>query len=278
VVVSSAWWTGHDVSFLTEDAHVRRGEWWRFLTSAFPHVNAIHLAFNVYWVWVLGTLVETVFGHLPAAAIFVLFAVVSGAAEYALFDGGVGLSGVGYGLVALLWVLGRRDGRFAGAVDSTTIGLFVVWFLVCIATTVQGSMPVGNVAHAAGALVGALLGVTIASRDRRRFAGVAATLVLAVAGLLGATAARPYVNRSRHPGLDEARLGYEALDAKRDEEAVRWLDEATALDPKDARSWFNLGIAYQRLGKSKDAAAAYATAYRLEPTKAIYRLAHEASR
>jgi len=31
-----------------------RGAYWALLTSAFVHVKFWHLAFNVYWLWVLG--------------------------------------------------------------------------------------------------------------------------------------------------------------------------------------------------------------------------------
>jgi len=46
------------------------------------------------------------------------FAVGSSAAEFALFQGGIGLSGVGYGLFGLLWVLSWHASDFAGGVDS----------------------------------------------------------------------------------------------------------------------------------------------------------------
>lgn len=275
ILVSLAWWSGRDVSFLMEDAHLRRGEAWRLLTSAFPHVNALHLLFNVYWIWVFGTLVESVFGHVKALAIFALLAVASGAGEYAILDGGVGLSGIGYGLFAMTWVLSRNDPRFADAMDSRTVGLFVVWFFVCIVTTIEGVMPVGNFAHGVGAVVGALFGAAVGQRSRMRPAAGIATLVLAAACVLGATIARPYVNRSSKKGMDEARLGYVALEANRDAEAVGWLTEATDLNPSNAGAWFNLGIAYQRRGSLKDATLAYEKAWLIDPANPSFREAHE---
>src|SRR5687767_2713344 len=118
--------------------------WWR-------DADALHLAFNLYWLWVLGTLVEQSFGHVRTALLLVFLAAASGAADFALAEGGVGLSGVGYGLFGMLWVLSRRDPRFAGAVDSGTVALFVTWFFLCIVGTYFGTMNVGNVAHGAGA-------------------------------------------------------------------------------------------------------------------------------
>src|SRR4029453_5340230 len=125
VAATVAWHSGRDVSPLFMNFRAWHGEYWRLLTSALPHVDVFHLLFNLYWLWVFGSAVEGTFGQLRTAAIFLFFAGGSAAAEYAVFEGGVGLSGIGYGLFGLLWVLSRRDERFRGAVDAQTVGLFV---------------------------------------------------------------------------------------------------------------------------------------------------------
>jgi len=131
VVVSVAWWTKLlDVEPLLADAHVRQWQLWRLLTCALPHLNPIHLLFDVYWTWVFGTLIEMTWGHIATLLVFALLAAGSGAAQYALASGGAGLSGVGYGLFGLLWVLSHRDRRFAGVIDQQTAGLFVGWFFI----------------------------------------------------------------------------------------------------------------------------------------------------
>ncbi|MHC4860976.1 MAG: rhomboid family intramembrane serine protease, partial [Planctomycetota bacterium] len=38
------------------------GGWWALLTSAFVHIEIWHLAFNVYWLWVLGSRLERTIG------------------------------------------------------------------------------------------------------------------------------------------------------------------------------------------------------------------------
>src|SRR5215831_3501277 len=95
-----------------------RGEPWRLFTSILPHANAIHLLFDVGCLWVFGTLLEEVLGHARLLALVALLAAGSGAAQYAVHAGGIGLSGVTYGLFALLWVLSPRDDRFAGVMDA----------------------------------------------------------------------------------------------------------------------------------------------------------------
>ncbi|SRR6266566_1268265 len=81
IAVTIAWWSKLNVSPLFETAMIRRGELWRLITGIFPHADILHLTFNIYWLWVFGTLVERVYGHLRAAALIALFALGSGSLE-----------------------------------------------------------------------------------------------------------------------------------------------------------------------------------------------------
>ena len=122
--------------------------------SAPPHGDPLHLIFNLMWLWLFGTLVEEVYGHLRTLAILALLEAGDDRAEYAFFRGGIGLSGITYGLFGLLFVLSRKDRRFINAVDARTTQFAVGWFFLCIATTVAGVWRVANVAHGVGALIG----------------------------------------------------------------------------------------------------------------------------
>jgi membrane associated rhomboid family serine protease len=269
IAVTIAWWSKLNISPLFETAMIRRGELWRLITSIFPHAGILHLVFNIYWLWVFGTLVERVYGHLKTAALITLFAFGSGSLEFAFALGGVGLSGVGYGFFGLLWVLSRHDERFRDAIDAKTVQLFVGWFFFCIVTTVLHIFSVGNIAHGAGAVLGALTGAAIVYPQRR-------TLITAVIGIIilfgfwGSTLGRPRINVSGKAGYEEGQWGYAALQANRNQEAVRWLRDAVAYQPKLAVDWFDLGIAYHRLGNLPAAKTAYAKAHQLEPGNAEY--------
>lgn len=271
VVATLWWWSGGSIDMLEENALLSRGQVWRFVTSALPHVSLLHLAFNLYWCWVFGTLVEGVFGSLRTLGILVLLAAGSGAADYALMDGGVGLSGVGYGLFGLLWMLQRRDRRFADALNPQTVVLFVVWFFICIVTTIKGVMAVGNVAHGAGAALGALMGLAITATQYRKVA-IAMPIVAVAVCIAGATYLRPWTNLSADAGRDEAYRGYEALEAQRDEEAVAWCMRAAKLSPAMAENWTNLAIALERTGRESEAAAAFEEARKLDPGSTAERL------
>jgi GlpG protein len=265
ISATTAWWLKVDISRLLEDPHIRHGELWRLLTSALPHVNIFHLAFNLYWLWALGSYVEREFGHVRTSLLFVCLAAGSGAAEFAFLEGGVGLSGVVYGLFGLLWVLHLRDIRFHDAMDVRIVNLFVGWFFLCIALTFTGVMPVANVAHGVGAALGALLGWVITSRGALRIAGSAIVVAMLALMVAAATIGRPYVNLSPHRGRDEAALGYDALSRGDHEMAIQWFREATAMDPADSASWFDLGIAYQHKKLYPEALYAYERAHKLAP-------------
>lgn len=215
------------------------------------------------------------YGHLRAAALIALFALGSGSLEFAFALGGVGLSGVGYGLFGLLWVLSRRDDRFRDAVDQKAVQLFVVWFFFCIAMTVMHIFSVGNIAHGAGAVLGILTATAIAMPHRRILIAASIGAVL-LFGLWGSTLGRPRINFSGKAGYEEAKWGYEALLADRNQEAARWLGDAVVYQPRLPVYWFNLGIAYQRLGNRTAAQAAYERAHQLEPNKAEYSAASQA--
>jgi membrane associated rhomboid family serine protease len=215
IAVTFALWGHWNVEPLLEDGNVRRWQLWRLITSALPHTSPYHLIFNVYWTWVFGTLIEEVFGHFKTAAIFIFLALGSGAAEYALMNGGVGLSGVGYGLFGMLWVLSHRDARFAGAVDANTVALFVIWFFICIVLDATGAMPIANVAHGSGALLGGMVGWAISARGTLRTVRASTAALFVVAAVGGATIGRPWVNFAKDGSHGEFELGFEALNANR---------------------------------------------------------------
>jgi membrane associated rhomboid family serine protease len=256
--ISAMWWTGHDVSGLIMDRSLwEGGQVWRGLSATLPHVNFLHLAFNLYWLWTFGTLVERVYGHLWCAAIYAFLALGSMLGDFAVLDGGVGLSGVGYGLWGLLMMLERHDPRFAGAVDARTNQTFAIWFLLCIVLTVTRIMPVANVAHGLGAVLGILLGLAIAG-DRVvlwkcRLGLVALTVLI----LLGSTVFWPQVNLSSNAAPEIEAAAITALRQGDVPRGIKLLQIAVHKRGASAHTWYNLGVACARAGDLDQALAAF---------------------
>ena len=87
------------------------GEWWRLATAAFLHGSILHIAFNMYVLFVLGPTLERILGHIRFIVLY-LFAAFGGAvASYVFSDVrtvSVGASGAIFGLMGALVVAGQR--------------------------------------------------------------------------------------------------------------------------------------------------------------------------
>jgi membrane associated rhomboid family serine protease len=142
---------------------VADGEWWRILTSAFLHLGILHIAFNMYALWLFGPIIEQMYGHLEYLAIYLLCAVGGGvltllAAPSVL---AVGASGAIFGLFGLAFVVSRRRhlllGPQARAILSQ-VGTLLVLNLV-ITFSIRGISWTG---HIGGMVVGIVLGLLLA--------------------------------------------------------------------------------------------------------------------
>ena len=147
--------------------------------------------------------------------------------------------------------------------------LFIGWFFLCIFTTLSGAYPVANVAHGAGAILGILTGYAL-TLPKYRLQISAAIFALLVFGIWGDTLGRPIINLSKKVGYEEGKWGYDALMASHNDEAIKWLRDGVKFRPKEPTYWYNLGIAYQRVGNLPAATAAYQKAHELEPKNPDY--------
>ncbi|HEV8564958.1 MAG TPA: rhomboid family intramembrane serine protease [Actinomycetota bacterium] len=78
------------------------GQYWRFVTAMFLHIGLIHLAFNCYALWLLGTQVERDFGRASFLGIYFLAGILGSVGSYAFGDPlavGAGASGAVFGLM-----------------------------------------------------------------------------------------------------------------------------------------------------------------------------------
>lgn len=138
---------------------VARGEWWRIFTSAFFHLGPIHLAFNMYVLYLYGSIVERMYGRLEYAAIYLLCA-AGGSVLTILVDPtqfAAGASGAIFGIIGLLFAVSRRHHAVLGREARTVmagIGTYLV-FLLLFTFLVPNISWTG---HLGGMLVGAALG------------------------------------------------------------------------------------------------------------------------
>ncbi len=140
------------------------GEWWRLLTNVFVHGGIIHIAFNMWCLWNLGALSESLYGRWTYAAIYLICGVGASLNSLAWHPGGasVGASGAIFGLAGAL-IAAFKLGEFSvprAALSGTlrSLAMFVFYNLIfgqLIGTT-------DNAAHIGGLITGLILGALIA--------------------------------------------------------------------------------------------------------------------
>ena len=147
---------------LINGAFVASGEWWRIFTSAFFHLGPIHIAFNMYVLYLYGPVVERMYGPVEYALIYLLCA-VGGSVLTILVDPSAfaaGASGALFGLIGLLFVVSRRHHAVLGPQARRMmagIGGYLV-FLLIFTFVVPGISWTG---HLGGLAVGAILGFAL---------------------------------------------------------------------------------------------------------------------
>src|SRR5207247_1939804 len=93
-------------------ATVADGDWWRLVTSGFLHAGLLHIFFNMFMLYILGTMLEPAVGRVRFALIyFVSLLTGSFGALVAQPHGlSLGASGAVFGLAGAAFVILRHRG------------------------------------------------------------------------------------------------------------------------------------------------------------------------
>ncbi len=220
------------------------GQWWRLLTCVFIHGSFLHIAFNMWCLWDLGALAESLYGHWTFGAVYLITGVVG-----SLFSVGwnpqvlsVGASGAIFGIAGAM-VASFYLGEFSlprTAIRGTlrSVVLFVGYNLFFGAV----SRGIDNAAHVGGLVSGLILGALIArvapARDEPlRRVGVLLVGVLFVAlGVLWMQHSRSY--------LVHAQTGARLLAEQKTGEAIAELQTSLRMRPDFLPARFELARAY----------------------------------
>jgi membrane associated rhomboid family serine protease len=157
---------------------VANGDWWRLFTCAFLHANLLHIGFNMYFLWFVGSPVESALGR----GRFLLVYFVSGLAGSAgalLVDPTkptVGASGALFGILGAALILERQRTYVLG---GQAMGLIVINLILSFAFS--------NISYGGhiGGLVGGVLCTLVLSRFGRGHAAYSRLGLWGIAGVLG---------------------------------------------------------------------------------------------
>lgn len=246
------------------------GQWWRLLTYMFLHGGLMHIGFNMWCLWDLGALCESLYGRWTFAAIYFITGIAAGLASVAWNPGvpSVGASGAIFGLAGAL-IASFYLGEFSlprVAISGTLRSLlFFVGFNVVFGTLVPG---IDNGAHGGGLVSGLIVGALIArlapEHDRPlRRVGVLLFMVLIVGGsALG-------IHRWRGSGIRFS----SAMDSQRSiDRMIGELQKNAQQNPQDASAHYALAHAYFTKGQIPEGESELKRVLDLQPQNAKARM------
>jgi membrane associated rhomboid family serine protease len=165
---------------------VAHGQYWRLITGGFLHASILHIAFNMWVLYYLGSMLEPVLGRVRFLALYFVALLTGslGALIVSPHDITVGASGAVFGLMgaAAVELRARQIPLFQSGVGTLIVINLIISF------TIPGVSWGG---HVGGLIGGALAAIVLRAADRYRapalgLVGCAAIAAAAVAGSIAA--------------------------------------------------------------------------------------------
>jgi len=202
-----------------DKAAVADGEYWRLFTVTLVHANLLHLAFNMYALWLAGPLVERFYGSLQFLLIYLLTAAAGSIASF-VFGGdipSVGASGAVFGLFGVLLAATRTHDPMVDRSSRMLLAQLGPLVLLNLLFGFLSGGQIDNAAHIGGLAAGLWLGwllvpsgvPTLAGSFRRpsgmASAGWRASPALRLAGVLALVVLVVLVRRPGEPDYRRAK-------------------------------------------------------------------------
>ena len=238
------------------------GQWWRLFTYMFLHAGLIHIAFNMWCLWDLGALCESLYGRWTFLTIYLLTGIAGGVASLGWNPSGstVGASGAIFGLAGALiasFYLGEFSLPSIAIKGTLRSLLFFAGFNLVFGSMFPG---VDNACHVGGLVSGLIAGALIAKiapqHDQRR-AGVLLFVVLLVASSAFGVA------KWRGSSMQYGRAMIQAR--QNAERTISNLEKKTKQNPQDASAHYNLARAYFNVGQIAEGETELQRVLQLQP-------------
>jgi membrane associated rhomboid family serine protease len=132
------------------------GEWYRLVTSGFMHFGLLHIALNMYFLYVLGRMLEPAMGRVQYLLLY--GASLLGGSLGVIVIGGFGItagaSGAVFGLLAAATV-----GLWRRGINPFTTGIGATLIMNLVITFAIPGISIGG--HVGGAIAGAICGLVM---------------------------------------------------------------------------------------------------------------------
>lgn len=152
-----------DMYFYFFPALIHRGEVWRLISPIFLHFGYAHIIFNLYGLYILGSLMEQRLGKWLLLLFVLATGIASNYAQY-LWAGPIfgGMSGVVYAMFGFVWMRSKYGRDPLYDLDEPTVLYSIAWLFLCMTGWVGD---IANTAH----VVGLLAGMAVGFATKRRF-------------------------------------------------------------------------------------------------------------
>ena len=141
-----------------ETTYMQNNEWWRLISPMFIHFSLTHLVFNCLWIYVLGTKIEQIDGHITFINLVIFSSIISNLAQHffgesALFGG---LSGVIYGLLGYCMIIEIDTKQERYDLPPALYLFMLIWLILGFLGILNlfGFGNVANYAHLGGLISG----------------------------------------------------------------------------------------------------------------------------
>ena len=152
------------LDFCVHGPSIRYGQYYRLLTGTFLHTGIMHLAFNCYALYVLGSQLESFLGKAKYIVIYLVSAIF-GSLFSMTFNGdtaSIGASGAVFGLMGALLYFGYHYRVYLGnVIKSQILPLVIINLLIGFLTT-----GVDNAAHIGGIVGGAMITMALGVKNK----------------------------------------------------------------------------------------------------------------
>lgn len=137
---------------------IRGGEYYRLLTGAFLHADIMHLLFNCYALYIVGSQMESFLGKGKFVIVYVFSAILGSLTSITFNQGAsVGASGAIFGLLGSMLYFGYHYRVYLGSVLKSQI---IPLIILNLALGFFGS-GIDNFAHIGGLISGILITVSV---------------------------------------------------------------------------------------------------------------------
>jgi membrane associated rhomboid family serine protease len=168
---------------------VAAGEWWRLPASMFLHVGVMHLVLNMFGLWILGKILEQMYGRTRFFAVYMMSGIAGALASYVFGPPGMSAGASG----AVLGILGAAAAELAlhrkAYPEQWRRALLGNLAFLIVANVLIGVMypAIDQSAHVGGLVTGALLAAVVSRKSGYAYAPIVRVAALTFA-MLGAAA------------------------------------------------------------------------------------------